>query len=108
MMRRLAFHKLYRPGGAAAPYRVVEVDGGGHPCGDAPLEGESAAVEWVGGIGLLLPESCRPRAGESIAAVLSGAAGWPAAGERLRLWAAVGLPAGADVAQPVSAYRPVV
>lgn len=107
-MRLLAFHRLIRFSGGAASYRVVCVDENGRYAGDFALTEERAGVEWIGGVGLLLPDGYHPQAGKSIADVLVDARAQCAGGGNVWcLWIPAGLPLASGMEEPVRAYRPV-
>ena len=105
-MRLLAFHKVLRPAGEAASYRVIQLDETGRYAGDYPLTEERAGVEWIGGLCLLLPDGCCPQSGKCLSEVLADAGSVDAGAScGFRVWIPVGISALSDVTEPVSAYR---
>ena len=105
-MRRFAFNKVFLYSGEGWTLPVVTVGEDGRYLSHFPLKGEERAVEWFGGVGVLLPEHVIPRQGDSVASLCHTSSS--GVHPPLRLWQAVGLAADAPLQTPVSRWRPVV
>lgn len=83
---------------------VVEMDRRGFYVSCVPLAGERPCVSWMGGVGVLLPVTVCPCAGDSVASILAKAKDlsvpW-------RLWKAGGQPVDAPLQVPVKVWMPV-
>ena len=93
-MKRFACHRLYVPGGTVFRHCIVCVADDGCYAGTLPLEGERAAVEWVGGVCVACPEGVVPLPQSTVTEVCRGFLG--AKEGRCWVWKACRIPVGAE------------
>lgn len=84
--------------------QIVELDVHGFCLARRPMEAETSATVWLGGVCILLPEEVCPEKGEALQDLL-GRVGLPACEDNICLWHLPGIPVGISKSRPVSRWE---